>query len=446
MRMTDRNKVVWSEGLFLRTQHFQQQDRYAEALARAALRAAPMQSWGFTAIELDRAALDAGRVAVLRAEGILPDGTPFAIPADTPAPAPVALRPDTPHGLVSLGVAAEQPGAVAIDPAHQNPAGARWRGTLAQARDAVRGGAAAEEIEVAQLAVRLFVPGEETAGFMTLPVARVDGLRADGGIALTEGYLQPALHIGAVPWYAGLLQEIVTGLDRIADAHGGMVLGGTGRSVENLLILELANTARPALAHALAQNLDHPADLFGALAGLAGRMATYGSSSRRLSELPVYDHMDPQRAWAALADVLRSLILSLRHVEPKSRALPVARHAQNVWKVRIDNPELLRSSRIVLRIGSDMSDESLRRIFVSQATVGAADAFEKLWKSRLPGIALKPLHTQPREIPYDGERLCLELDQKSEHWAELMDAPGFVLGVSGQLDREPQIDCYAVSR
>jgi type VI secretion system protein ImpJ len=59
-------------------------------------------------------------------------------------------------------------------------------------------------------------------------------------------------------------------------------------------------------------------------------------------------------------------MLSLRHVEPKSRALQVARHAQNIWKVRIDNPDILKTSRIVLRVGSDMSDESLRRIFVGQ--------------------------------------------------------------------------------
>ena len=28
------NKIIWSEGMFLRTQHFQQQDRYVERLVR----------------------------------------------------------------------------------------------------------------------------------------------------------------------------------------------------------------------------------------------------------------------------------------------------------------------------------------------------------------------------------------------------------------------------
>ena len=443
--MSDKNKVVWSEGLFLRTQHFQQQDRHAEALMRGALLAAPLQSHGYATLVLDRAALDAGRVAVASASGIFPDGTAFVLPDTLSAPAALPVRGDQ-SGLISLAIPIERAGAATIDPAHADPSGARYRGQVEQVRDTVRGGADPEEIEVARLAARLSGPGDDAAGYVALPVARIEGLRADGSVALSDGFLAPALQIRAVAWYAALAQEVVTGLDRIADAHGKMVLGGAGRSVENLLILELANRARPRIAHILSQNLTHPSDFFGEMAGLAGQMATYGSSSRRLSDLPAYDHIDPQPAFSALADTLRSLMLSLRHVEPKSRALQVARHSQNVWKVRIDNPELLKNARIVLRVGSDMSDEMLRQIFVNQATVGAADAFEKLWKSRLPGIALKPLHSQPREIPYDGERLCLELDQKSEHWAQLADAPGFVIGVSGVLEREPEIDCFAVNR
>ena len=85
--MTERNKVVWSEGLFLRTQHFQQQDRYTEGLMRAALQAAPWQSFGFTSLQLDKAALDAGSLAIARAEGLLPDGTAFSIPESMAAPA-----------------------------------------------------------------------------------------------------------------------------------------------------------------------------------------------------------------------------------------------------------------------------------------------------------------------------------------------------------------------
>jgi len=377
--MSGTNRVVWSEGLYLRTQHFQQQDRHAEALMRAGLQAAAWQPQGFSRLELDRA-------------------TPFSIPQTAAPPPPVAIAAGA-AGVAHLALAVEQTGVATMDPAHAEPSGARYRGEVVQVRDTVRNGADPSEVEVARLALRLLGPAEATAGFVTLPVAHVEGLRADGSVAIPDGDLPPALSIAALPWYSGFLQEVVTGLDRIAEAHGALVLGGAGRSIENLLILELANSARPRFAHLLAQNLSHPCALYEDLVALAGRMATYGSSSRRLSDLPVYDHRDAGAAYGPLADTLRSLMLSLRHVEPKSRALPVAKHSQNVWKVRIDNPEILKTSRIVLRVGSTLSEESLRKLFVDQATVGAADAFESLWKSRLPGIALKPLHSQPREIP-----------------------------------------------
>lgn len=444
--MSDANRVLWSEGLFLRTQHFQQQDRFLETTVRGALQAGHLHTFGFSLLTLDPSLQEAGQIAVLAARGIFPDGTPFSIPETMDPPPPLAVTQETGPGNVLIALPLEPPGGVGFDPAHAEPSGARYRGKIVTVRDAVQGGADPEEIEIARPQAVLLAPGKSIGGYTALPITELKGLRADGSVALDEAFLPPSLNIGAVAWYRRLLQEVVTGLEQIAEAHGRMVLGGPGRSVEDLLMLHLANAARPRLAHILSQEVYHPADVFMELAGLAGSMATYGSSSRKLADLPAYDHMAPGPAYMALADALRSLILSLRYVEPKSRALPVMRHSTNVWKVRVDNPKLLTQSRIVIRVGSELSEEALRKIFVNQVTVGAANEFEGLWKSRLPGIPLKPLHSQPREIPYDGDRLCLELDQKSEHWASLLDAPGFVIGVSGVLPSEPQVDCYSVNR
>ncbi|PWJ16554.1 type VI secretion system baseplate subunit TssK [Jannaschia seohaensis] len=444
--MTSAGKVVWSEGLFLRTQHLQQQDRHVDWLVRQLLAAQPLQGFGFRRLELDQAALDAGQVGLSAAVGVLPDGTVFDAPDGVEPIEPVPVTGDTAAGLVHLALPAHAEGGVEIDAAHDAPGGARLRGYYATTRDAIRGGAEPNEIEVARPAPKLLLPGDETAGYTTLPIARIEGLTTEGAVGIDRSFLAPALRIGAVPWYATLLRELVTGIDRIADAHGSMVRGGTGASMENLLILEIANSALPRLAHLLAQDDVHPSELFLELAGIAGRMATYGASDRRMRDLPVYDHISPGEAFGALADTLRSLVLSLQHVAPKSRALQVSRHSDNIWTVRIDNPEIIHSSRIVLRVGGDLSEALLRKIFVDQATVGAAGSFDKLWTARLTGIPLKPLNSQPREIPYDGDRLCLELDRSSEHWAALADAPGFVLGVAGDLPRQPEVDCYAVSR
>ena len=444
--MVSRGKVVWSEGMFLRTQHFQQQDARLESLVADALSALPYPGFGFRKLELDENAMAAGLFGLVEAEGHFPDGTAFSISDAGVALQPVKVATGNDNGVVLLGIPADVEGTASVDPVHGTGSGARFKGEVLTVRDAVRGGADAEELELASLQPRLFLPEDDPTGYVTLPVAALTGLDASGAVTRDDAFLAPAQMSSAVPWYRRFAQEVVTGLDRIAEAHSGVVLAGTGASVENLLILELANTARPRVAHLLSQDRFHPSEIFMELAGLAGRMATFGSSSRQMAELPDCDHNNPAPAFAALADTLRSLILSLRHVEETAKVLKVSRHSENVWTVRIDNPELLRKSRILIRVGGDLSDALLRKLFVDQATVGSADDFDKLWTSRLTGIPLKPLNSQPREIPYDGDRLCLELDRNSEHWAALADAPGFVLGVSGKLEREPIIDCYAISR
>ena len=72
-----RNRVLWTEGLFLRPHHLQQQDRYLEHLIERHARAASSYPWGFETLEIDEDALSLGKLSLRAASGLLPDGTPF---------------------------------------------------------------------------------------------------------------------------------------------------------------------------------------------------------------------------------------------------------------------------------------------------------------------------------------------------------------------------------
>jgi hypothetical protein len=63
--MTINNRVVWSEGLFLMPQHFQQQDRHTER--HVDLRVGAPHPWlGFHWVEIDRDLLVTGKRAAAR--------------------------------------------------------------------------------------------------------------------------------------------------------------------------------------------------------------------------------------------------------------------------------------------------------------------------------------------------------------------------------------------
>ena len=55
--MTINPKVLWGEGLFLRPQHFQQQDQYHEARLHEIAGALHPYAWGVGSLKLDHDAL-----------------------------------------------------------------------------------------------------------------------------------------------------------------------------------------------------------------------------------------------------------------------------------------------------------------------------------------------------------------------------------------------------
>src|SRR5262245_11794002 len=95
-------KVAWTEGLFLRPHHFQQSDRYHEHLLESRVRYATPYPWGFSQLEIDRDLAQQSKFALRRAAGVLPDGTPFDIPADSPLPPPIVTPDNAAQQIVWL--------------------------------------------------------------------------------------------------------------------------------------------------------------------------------------------------------------------------------------------------------------------------------------------------------------------------------------------------------
>src|SRR6185312_13217732 len=109
------NKVVWSEGMFLRPQPFPQNDRFVERLVRDRLAGLRPSGWGLTALEINRDLLAIGKFGISACRGVLPDGTPFNVPEDAPHPAPIDIPDNTRNSIVYLALPARQPGGVEVD-------------------------------------------------------------------------------------------------------------------------------------------------------------------------------------------------------------------------------------------------------------------------------------------------------------------------------------------
>ncbi|MGN6668502.1 MAG: type VI secretion system baseplate subunit TssK, partial [Trinickia sp.] len=92
--MSWNNKVVWSEGMLLQPQHLQQHDRYVRAQIDARCASLRPYAFGFSELAIDLEQLKLGRIALTACAGVLPDGSPFRLPADDDLPLPLAVPED----------------------------------------------------------------------------------------------------------------------------------------------------------------------------------------------------------------------------------------------------------------------------------------------------------------------------------------------------------------
>ena len=125
-------KVNWSEGLFLRPHHLQQADRYLENILESRTRHVTPYPWGFAMLETDRDLAQQSKFALRRTAGVMPDGTIFDFPADSPSPPPIEA-PETAAGqLIWLAMPAKANNSREVSQGAADTAGGEGREPAAQ--------------------------------------------------------------------------------------------------------------------------------------------------------------------------------------------------------------------------------------------------------------------------------------------------------------------------
>jgi type VI secretion system protein ImpJ len=426
------NKVVWSEGLFLRPQHLQQGDRYLEKLVRT--RTAPLRGygWGLTRLRLNTDMLGLGKIAIEQASGVLQDGTPFSIPDDADQPVPFEPPENMLNSLVYLALPAYQPGAVEADSRRDTDIVARWQIAEQELADANAGDRGDAAIEVGRLRFRILAHDADRAGFVCIPIARLIELRSDRQVILDEGFIAPTLDCSAAPGLANFVAEVQGLLHHRGEALAARV-GQSGTSgvaeISDYLLLQVVNRYEPLLAHLCTAAMVHPEAMFSIAVQLAGDLATYARSEKRPPAFPPYRHED---LVATFAPVMRSIRDSLGMVlQPTAVPIPLSEHRYGVRTAQINDRTLLTGAVFVLAVKADIPAERLRREFPSQIKIGPLERIKELVNVALPGIVVSPLPVAPRQIPFHVGVTYFEIDGSSPLWKGMDKSAALSLHVAG---------------
>lgn len=428
--MSEKNKVVWSEGLFLRPQHLQQQERYFERYVEGRAGGLLRHGWGFLELEVDRDLLAIGKLSLRTARGVFPDGTPFNMPADDALPLALELPAQTRDRIAYLALPVRRDGAVEISRKEGSGKMTRYALREWEARDATRETSERVPLEVATLQPRIVLQGEAFDDLTHLPVAMVREVRNDRSVLLDEGFMPTALDVGACAPLRQFLGELLGMVKQRADVLSAVVTatgrGGAAEFGEFLRLLTM-NRYEPRLLHYSRVQPLHPEELYGLLLELAGELATISSSSRRLAPHPPYRQDNLREPFEPLIQTLRGFLSA----EQLSRvvSIPIEQRQPSLYVAKVADTSLFEQATFVLAARADLPADALRRDFASMAKLAPVTLLKRYVEAITPGIALQPISVLPPSIPYHAGYVYFELDRGHESWRELSAAGAFGLFV-----------------
>lgn len=426
------SKVIWSEGMFLNPQHFQQQERYFERYVSGKCSAFGAYGWGIQEFEIDQELLKLGKISVTSAKGVFPDGTPFSVPDVDDAPPVLDVAENTHNTIVYLAVPLRRAGAVDVLSEDGVQGLARYFSAEQDIRDVTVEGGDILAVKVGKLRLKLLLESDDQSGYACIGALKIAESREDKDVLLDDQYIPTVLDCRATPKLSGFLSEL-TGLlhhrgesiaGRLADARRG----GTAE-IADYMLLQVINRLEPLTAHLSQIRGLHPLELYSELVQMAGELATFVATNKRPPVFPTYLHDDLQQTFTPVLGELRSGLSMV--YEQTAVGLPLVEKKYGIRVAEITDRSMLTSAMYVLAVRADVAEDVIRSRFPAQVKIGPVERIRQLVNAAMPGIQLKVLPVAPRQIPYRSGYTYFELEKHNNFWKELQTSGGFALHVGG---------------
>lgn len=433
--MIPTSKVLWGEGLFLRPQHFQQQDAYHEWRLAQAVRGLHPYAWGVRSIKVDADALQAGRLRLLELQMVLPDGEFYNAPAEDELPAPLALD-------AAFGQSNEVVLHAATAPLRSN--GSNFAPTREEADTATRyyqvqkdvedqfTDATAAQLSVLGKSVKLLAENEPRGHLVSMPVLRVRR-NATGGFELDPRYVPPSLTIQASPVMFLHLRRLLDVLQAKVDALYGFhrepsknIIEFRSGDVASFWLLHTASGAYASLSHLMRHPGLHPERLFQRLLELAGALMTF-SKGFTLADLPAYEHANPGPAFFKLDHVIRELLETV--ISTRYFAIALSEVRPSFHQGRLDAQQISGTTNLYLGVSASMPPAELVDAVPLRFKIGAPEDVEKLVLSAMAGVPLTHAPQVPAAIPVRPGSYYFAVEPRGALYERMMQAQAVSLYV-----------------
>lgn len=430
--MNKPEKVVWTEGMFLRPHHFQSAESFLHSHIREWGTLQRPWLWGFLEFELDEALLKQGSVALNRASGLLPDGTWFSFHSATQGPPPLAIEENVTNEKIVLALPARRGSREPLIFNEEKESLARYITFEEDVEDNNALSLGEATLQFARLRLRLMPERELTAEWTAIGLVRVIEKRNDNQLSLDNGYIPPMLNAVNSTQIIAMANDL-SGLLAQRSEQLGQRLQQPGRfntsEMADFMLLALINRQAALTGHLKTQPLLHPETLWREWLAFAGEVATWSGERRVATPLPQYDHDNLAQCFGRLTFLLRQSLSLV--MEDSAVQLPLTQRTHNLNVSTVPESSMLREFGFVLAVKASVSTDTLRTHFPAQMKIAPVTKIRDLVQLQLPGLTLRNMSVAPPQIPWHAGYNYFELEKNGELWQEMEKSGTFALHLSG---------------
>jgi type VI secretion system protein ImpJ len=442
-------KVLWGEGLFLRPQHFQQQDQYHEHRLNASVKVVHPYTWGVSQLQVDREALASNGLRILELSLRFQDGELYDAPGADELPDTVDLS--------QLLQSQQSVTYYAALPAFK-PFGGNF-GQPGQAKDAARfvqsnqdtpdlyTQAARAQLAYLKKTVRIVSEFEPRDSYTHFPLLRLRRA-ATGGFEMDPAFVPPSLSVGAAPILFLQLRRLLDALQAKVGALYGHhrepsrnVIEFRSSDMSSFWLLHTASSAYAELTHHFHHPALHPERLYEQLLGVAGGLMTF-SKSWTLADLPPYQHNDPGPSFAKLHLIIRELLDTV--ISSKYFAIALNEVRPSYYIGMLDSGKIDDKTTFYVAVSANMPALQLVDVVPLRFKVGAPDDVEKFVLSALPGVRLQHAPQVPAAVPVRPDTTYFTLEAKGQMYERMLQAQSISIYVPSGM-QELKLELVAVT-
>lgn len=448
------SKILWGEGLFLRPQHFQQQDRYHEQRLLQSVQALHPYAWGVNQLQIDRDALANNSLRLLELSLRFQDGEFYDAPGADDLPDAVDLG-QLQQSQQTITYYAALPafksfggnfGDGSERAAGTGASAVRYHQHNADTPDLYTHAAPAQ-LSYLKKTLRLVSEFEPRDSYTHFPLLRLRRA-ATGGFELDAAFVPPSLTIRSAPLLFLQLRRLLDALQAKVSALYGHhrepskhVIEFRSGDMSSFWLLHTASSAFASLTHYFQHPALHPERLYEQLLSLAGALMTF-SKSWTLADLPAYQHADAGPAFATLHQIIRELldtVISSRYFAIALREVKPSYHHGMLDSGKIDD-----KTTFYIAVSAAMPASELVDVVPLRFKVGAPDDVDKFVLSAMPGVRLQHAPQVPAAVPVRPDACYFAIEAKGQMYERMLQAQSISIYVPGGMN-DLKLDLVAVT-